>query len=316
MTIARSNQICLHTTTYYHCVSRCVRRAFLCGKDRISGKSYEHRRAWVEHRMLSLARSFCIEICAYAIMHNHTHIVLNVKKDLAESLTDTEVINRWHKLTKGTHLTRQFIQEGSVPEPLKSQLKCDIEKFRSRLFSISWFMKLLNEFIAKHANIEDECTGRFWEGRFVSQPLLDEKAVLACMAYVDLNPVRAGIVRNVKAGQYTSISRRLAGRGQCLMPFAAENTRKSSSASPFSITFGDYLSIINIKLKQENVVAINATQILSKIGFDLRTWRQVTQNFELYFYGAVGTVSSLDKFIKNTRRKRRPNVQNAKKYFG
>jgi hypothetical protein len=64
----RSSQISLSDTPYYHCISRCVRRSFLCGIDNYSGQSYEHRRGWVEKRLLFLSSVFAIDLCAYAVM--------------------------------------------------------------------------------------------------------------------------------------------------------------------------------------------------------------------------------------------------------
>jgi REP element-mobilizing transposase RayT len=81
----RKNQISLIDTPYYHCVSRCVRRSFLCGTDKFTGQNYEHRRGWVEERLLFLSSVFAIDICAYAVMSNHTHMVLHVDKEMAES---------------------------------------------------------------------------------------------------------------------------------------------------------------------------------------------------------------------------------------
>ena len=81
---------------------------------------------------------------------------------------------------------------------------------RTRLADLSWFMKCLAEPVARAANAEDGCKGRFWEGRFKVQLLCDERALLAAMAYVDLNPIRAGMADALADADHTSIQRRLA----------------------------------------------------------------------------------------------------------
>ena len=95
MTTARSQQISLEATPYYHCVSRCVRRSFLCGYDATTQTNYEHRKGWVESRIEAVAKAFCIDVCAYAVMSNHYHIVLHVNRGKAQALTQQQVIERW-----------------------------------------------------------------------------------------------------------------------------------------------------------------------------------------------------------------------------
>ena len=205
----RHSQISLDATPYYHCVSRCVRRAFLCGEDSLTGRSFEHRRGWIEERLLSLAEVFALDICAYAVMSNHTHVVLYVDRATAEGWSLDEVIERWHALFSGTALSQRHLRGERLGQAELDRLEETAEIWRERLMSVSWFMRCLNEHIARLANAEDECTGRFWEGRFKSQAILDEAALAACLAYVDLNPVRARLAETPERSDFTSAQRRI-----------------------------------------------------------------------------------------------------------
>mgnify|MGYP003686040613 FL=1 len=167
MTTARKQLISLADTPYYHCISRCVRRAFLCGEDKNTGENFDHRRGWVEDKLLSLSQVFAIDVCAYAVMSNHTHIVLFVDEATAKGWSTVEVLERWHQLFKGTLLTQQYCRGEELPDYLMASLLETVEVYRNRLIDISWFMRLLNQSIATQANQEDNCKGRFY-----SQPSL------------------------------------------------------------------------------------------------------------------------------------------------
>ena len=91
---SRKTQVYLDATPYYHCSSRCVRRAFLCGKDAVTGQSFAHRRQWIEDKLLELVNVFAIDLCAYAVMHNHYHVVLFIDKLTADKWDAPEVVER------------------------------------------------------------------------------------------------------------------------------------------------------------------------------------------------------------------------------
>jgi REP element-mobilizing transposase RayT len=200
VTQPRSALVSLDDTSWYHCVARCVRRAFLCGEDRLTGKNFEHRRGWIAARMKELAAIFAIDVAAYAVMSNHYHVVAHIDRARARGWSLDEVLTRWTQLFTGPLLVRRYLSPARA-EMHKSEI-AKVEEFaelyRTRLHDLSWFMRGLNESLARCANAEDGCTGRFWEGRFKSQALLDEPALLAAMAYVDLNPVRAGMAETRK----------------------------------------------------------------------------------------------------------------------
>jgi REP element-mobilizing transposase RayT len=209
MTRAREQLICYSDTPYYHCISRVVRKAFLCGFDRSTQQNYAHRRQWMIDRLAEIDQVFCIDICAYAIMSNHYHLVLYINKKQVDLLTNHQVIERWCQLYKGPEIIQRYIRGDKLTCAHLQLIDEIIDEWRSRLADISWYMRCLNEFIARKANIEDGCKGRFWEGRFKSQALLDEQALLTCMAYVELNPIRAKMATTTESSLFTSIKQRI-----------------------------------------------------------------------------------------------------------
>lgn len=204
MTVPRCLLIDRENGGYYHVGSRCVRRAWLCGRDPVSGRDFSHRRGWIEDRLLALAELFTVKIYSYVVMSNHYHIGLHYRPQEKLDLSDEEVARRWLTVypPKSTeHLDAQVATLAANTER--------VAVLRDRLADLSWYMRCLNEPIARRANQEDDCTGRFWDGRFASDGLPDERALCACMAYQDLNPVRAGMTDRVDAPEHTSLQRRL-----------------------------------------------------------------------------------------------------------
>jgi len=88
VTLPRKHLINSEATPYYHCASRCVRRAFFCGRDQVTGFDFSHRRAWIERRHQFLATVFAIDVCAYAVMSNHYHLILHINDEVVEDLAD------------------------------------------------------------------------------------------------------------------------------------------------------------------------------------------------------------------------------------
>ena len=208
MTRARKELVAVESTPFYHCMVRCVRRAYLCGDDPHTG-NYDHRKQWTVERLQQLASVFAIDVCAYAVMSNHYHVVLHINDQKAKAWSEKEVAQRWTSIFKGPAFITEWINGIPLDVEEKTTLNALLPVWRKRLTDISWFMRCMNETIARQANKEDSCTGRFWEGRFKSQALLDETALLACMTYVDLNPIRANIAKNSESSDFTSIQSRL-----------------------------------------------------------------------------------------------------------
>ena len=312
MPMPRSQQVCLDDTPYYHCVARCVRRAFLCGEDPQTGASYEHRRDWVERRLLFLASVFSIDVCAYAVMNNHLHLVLHIDSDKAKNWSVVEVLERWHKLHKGTTFTQQYLIGGALPAYVMTLAEAAADTYRARLMDLSWFMKELNEPIARQANLEDECTGHFWEGRFKSQALLDEAALIACMAYVDLNPVRSAISDTPEESDFTSIKKRVAAlkessQPKALYPFVGNPRQDMPNGLPFQLA--DYLALVDmtgriVRESKKGSIGVSLFPILQRLNVSSDNWQCIATEFEARTGRVVGQALSIDQYCESHQRKR------------
>ncbi|QDS91333.1 hypothetical protein FF011L_00620 [Roseimaritima multifibrata] len=194
----------------YHVYNRTVRKSFLHGIDPYTGIDYSYRRNRFRDRMEFLSKYLCVDVLSYAIMSNHWHCVLRNRPDLVQKLTDREVAVRWLSVLSRKRVPKKHrgkIQESEISKIVNDPKR--VEELRSRLSNISWFVRLMCQTIARECNIEDDCTGRFFEERFKLNRLLDEADVLACMSYVDLNPLRAGLADSLEDYQEVSIGERL-----------------------------------------------------------------------------------------------------------
>lgn len=286
MTIARTRQVSLDHTAYYHCTSRCVRRAFLCGQDRFTGRDFSHRRQWIENRLAALASIFAIDLLAYAVMSNHYHVVVRIDAQRALSWSEEEVAARWGRLFR--------IPAGGVGAE-------NLTKWRGRLCSISWYMRCINEPLARWANREDDCAGRFWQGRFKSQALLDDLALLKCMTYVDLNPVRAGIASTPLDSAHTSVRARMTGNAKHLVQFS---DLSASPSRPIKLSARQYFNLLDwtgrtIRADKRGFIAPDIPSAVGILRQDAKQWSREIKHYGKWYYRAVGACDALERYSKH-----------------
>jgi REP element-mobilizing transposase RayT len=308
MTRPRSALISLEATPYYHCIARCVRRSFFFGIDE-KGRDLNYRKPWFLKRLKLLGETFAIDIPAYAVMSNHYHLVLHVDKTRSDSWTMEEVIRRWLQLYRGPEVVRRFVLGENLGDEELEVVQGLAEIWRGRLYDISWFMSCLNYYIALHANKEDGCKGHFWEGRFISQALLDDVALLSCMAYVDLNPVRAGIAGTLEDSDYTSIQARIrqlqarqAEENPQLMPFAeSEKDEPKVALLPYALK--DYLELVDWtgrvqRSDKKGFIDYRTPKLLTALRLSSAQWRLLAKEIQkesVTMLNGLNKVSNIEK---------------------
>ena len=301
----RKELICLADTPYYHITTRCVRHSFLCGFDKATKRNYEHRRQWIVERIRLLSSVFAIELCAYAVMSNHYHLVVKIVPAQVDALTNHEVVRRWLTVFKGHQVVRDYARGATLSALELELVSQQIDHMRRSLADISCFMKYLNQPIAARANREDGCKGRFFEQRYTSDPLPTEEALLACMAYVDLNPVRAGISDTPESSAYTSVQERITpaleldvavdnqvGQGfmqsfeinlKPLLHFNEAKPGDEQTGIPF--TLHDYLELVDwtgrvIRVDKRGSTPLQLPPILQRLRINRNRWLSNATKFE------------------------------------
>jgi hypothetical protein len=224
---------------------------------------------------------------------------------LLKKLEDREVVRRWLRL----YPKRQFPAGTKCFDELVELTTLDAKRvsvLRKRLGSISWFMKSLNEYIARMANREDECKGRFWEGRFKCQRLCDQAAVLSCAVYIDLNPIRAEMAKTPEQSQYTSAYERIRSlrlnklkkshREPSLWLSPIQDTRERRGFLPISLP--EYLTILDISGRElshgkRGKIPEQLAPILERLSIKPECWLETCQSCSKWFSSAIGSSDSL-----------------------
>ena len=280
---------------FFHLINRCVRRSWLCGRDEYKGENFEHRKAWLQTRILELGDIFAAGIYAFAVMSNHVHVILHMHPGSANAWSDEEVARRWVRLFPANTPELSALKVAAIVENPEQ-----IAVYRIRLADVSWLMKCLSEPIARRANGEDKVTGRFWEGRFKSQLLLSEKSILAAMTYVDLNPVRADIATGVSTSDNTSVKIRHdqihkneACASQQLAPLAGV---KSANVPP--MTEAEYIDLVDFTGREwhpgkRGVIRADEPPALRKLGLDKDHWTMKVKGVGSNYWRIVGSLEEL-----------------------
>jgi len=292
MRIPRRERLSKCTPQCFHIVTRCVRRTYLCGFDEHTGRNYDHRKQWLERRLLALADIFAVAIHAYAVMSNHLHLCVYIDPREPARWSDESVARRWLGLSANPP---QDGEQWRVHTQALLSQPARLAQLRERLGSLSWFMRYLKEPLARQSNREDQCTGHFWEGRFHLLDALDDEAVLSQMVYVDLNPMRAGLARRPEQGPHTSAARRVATRPEHapLSPIAG-----CVQAGLPCLSEAEYRALLHWSAGTLSAPGAAASHpeppaVLARLNISPTRWSRQVAATETHYRRAVGSVAAL-----------------------
>jgi hypothetical protein len=223
-------------------------------------------------------------------------VVLQLDPAWTSAWSDADVAARWVRLfpaRENTVAAQRAKQAWLEAQPERLTI------LRQRLGNLSWFMKCLAEPIARRANAEDACKGRFWEGRYKAQRLCDERALLAAMVYVDLNPIRAGLATDLACSHHTSVQRRLQAATQHTEALAVPLRPVAGMPCAFvPVRLDDYVAIAEwtgkqVRADKRGAIPADAPSVLLRFENDPTRWAARVKGIGSGYWRVVGEVSDL-----------------------
>jgi len=325
--LARAEVFDPHEVAVAHVYNRTVRRCFLLGDDAVSGKNFDHRKVWIEEYLQQFAAAFGIDLLGFAILSNHFHLILRSRPDVVATWDDREVARRWLMLCPHRRSADSAAMPPTEPE-VNSIANCHVKcgEIRKRLSNISWWMRLLCQRVAQRANHEEGETGRFFQDRYRATRLVDEASLLACAAYVDLNPIRAAMAPTLEASNHTSVQRRIEAITQPsaepakeqlpssdsflspltideqvdpVGPCASESRKRCSDKGFLAMSIEDYLELFDWSARQvaagkRGSTPANVPPVLKRLGLDGASWCELVSDFGKLFCSVAGRPEEVD----------------------
>ncbi len=318
--LARSEVFDPNEVAILHVCARVVRRCFLFGVDPVTGKNHDHRKVWIEEQLKLLAANFGIDLLGFAILSNHFHLIVRSRPDVVQTWDHSELARRWLMLCP-----KRKKKDRSPEEPNEFELnsiRSDPDKLatiRKRLSDVAWWMRLLCQNIGTRANQEDQQVGKFFQGRYRAVRILDEESLLACAAYVDLNPIRAAMAETLETSEFTSVQRRIESLQQATSSMSSKESLVNSFLSPLTIdekndsvgtcasqsrqrcsdkgflsmSTMDYLELLDassrmIRLDKSGYTPADVPPIFERLKLDPDFWRLQIKDFGRLFANVAG----------------------------
>jgi hypothetical protein len=219
-------------------------------------------------------------------------------------------------LFKGELIVDRWCSGALLSKAEEIVAKSIIEEWRKRLFDLSWFMRCLNEHIARLANQEDGCNGRFWQGRYKSQALLDEKALLTCMSYVDLNPIRAKIADTPETSDFTSIQERIQAFSQAtgepkdtappnvphLIPFGGDESLNQAE-NTIAFHLDSYIALVDwtgraVRDDKRGAIPQHLAPVFERLNMSPDDWLKAVKNASHQHGLAKGPIARLKQYAE------------------